>query len=160
MASLAFEMDRAKAQGDIKLSGFSGAVRSLENPGLELNDTWTFPEKYDVYQQKFQGSDNTVDYVWIELENGNAKKFYPTSFTKSRSVWEEGQNGAAPRNTGVRVNTLGTAADLYRSKATIAEAMGALAGKKVKVSKIDTIKTMRFDNSGLQNTQILTIDLV
>lgn len=158
MATLEVEMARAKENGDQKVSGFTGAVRSLENPGLEEGDTWVMPSDPDVYKQKL--GDNSVEYIWITLENGNAKKFYPSTFTKSRSIYEDGVNGSLPKNTGVRVHTKGNAAALFQGCSTIAEGMKKLAGRKMKVSKIDIVKTLRFNTSVTQNTQIPTIDFV
>lgn len=160
MSTLAIEMKRASENGDVEVAGFTGAVRSLENPGLEVGDTWTFPASPKVFQQTIGQGDNanTVQYIWIELENGNAKKFYPSTFTKSRSIYEDGVNGGLPKNTGVRVNTTGTAAEEYRKHAAVADAMAALAGKKVTVSKINTIKTLRYGTSQTQNTLIPEIN--
>lgn len=163
MATLAVELKRAETNGDHKVNGFSGAVRSLENPGLEVGDTFVIPANPDVYVQKIGQGDNanTVEYIWVTLDGTeNVKRFYPSTFTKSRSIYEDGVNGGLPKNTGVRVNTLGTAADEYRKHATVAEGMAALAGKKVRVTKIDTIKTLRYGFNTTQNTQIPTIDFV
>lgn len=158
MATLAVEMQRAQSAGDVKVGNFSGAVRSLENPGLELNDEWTFPTEYDVYQQKI--GDNSVEYIFVTLTNGNAKKFYPSTFTKSRAIYNEAQNGGLPTNTGQRAFTKGSAAELFRQHGSVAEAMAALAGKKVKVTSLDTVRTLRFGTQSLQSTLIPTIDLV
>lgn len=158
MATLEVEMNRAKEQGDVKVNGFSGAVRSLENPGLEAGDTWVMPTNPDVFKQKIGNDGNTVEYIWITLDNGNAKKFYPTTFTKSRSIYEDGVNGGLPKNTGVRVHTKGSAAEVFQNCATIAEGMQKLAGRKIVVSKVDTVKTLRYNTTTTQNTLIPTID--
>lgn len=153
MAALEVEIKRAKAAGDVEITGFSGAVRSLENLGLEVGDEWTFPTKYKVYKQKI-GEKNSAEYIFIDI-NGNAKKFYPSTFTKSRTVYNEDKT-----TTGNRVHTLGTAADLFRSAGSVDEAMKLLAGKKVKVTDVVTVRTLRFDRTDLMNTTIPTIDLV
>ena len=152
MASLTIEMARAKANGDKKVSGFKGAQRSLENVALEKGDRFTFPQSYDVYEQKI--GENTVQYVWVEI-NGNAKKFFPSTFTKSRTIYNE--DGTS---TGERVHTLGTAADKYREFGTVEEGMKALAGKTVEVSDVQVVRTLRFGTSSVMNTQIPTIDIV
>lgn len=152
MASLVIEMARAKANGDKKVSGFKGAQRSLENVALEKGDKFTFPQSYDVYEQKI--GENTVQYVWVEI-NGNAKKFFPSTFTKSRTIYNE--DGTS---TGERVHTLGTAADKYREFGTVEEGMKALAGKTVEVSDVQVVRTLRFGTSSIMNTQIPTIDIV
>lgn len=153
MAKLEVEMARALANGDKKVTGFVGGVRSLENIALESGDTFTIPTQFDVFEQKI--GDNKAQYIWVTLENGNAKRFYPSTFTKSRTVYNE--DGTS---TGERKFTLGTAAEEFRKHGTIEEAMQALAGKKVKVTKLETIRTLRFGTTSLMNTQIPTIDIV
>ena len=62
MATLAVEVARAEARGDKKVNGFSGAIRSLENVGLEQGDILTIPDKFtDIYEQKI--GDNTAQYI-------------------------------------------------------------------------------------------------
>lgn len=151
MAKLEVEMARAAANGDKKVTSFKGGVRSLENVALELNDTFTFPTTFDVYEQKI--GDNTAQYIWVILEDGNAKRFYPSTFTKSRTIYNE--DGSS---TGERKFTLGTAAEEFRKHGTVEEGMQALAGKKVKVTKLEIVRTLRFGTTSLMNTQIPTID--
>lgn len=153
MANLTVEKARALANGDKQVAGFSGGIRSLENVALELNDTFTFPTTYEVFEQKI--GDNKVQYIWVTLENGNAKRFYPSTFTKARTVFNE--DGTS---TGVRKYTLGTAAEEFRKYGTVEEGMKALAGKKVKVTNIEVVSTLRYNSDKLQNTQIPTIDIV
>lgn len=153
MANLTVEKARALANGDKQVAGFSGGIRSLENVALELNDTFTFPTTYEVFEQKI--GDNKVQYIWVTLENGNAKRFYPSTFTKARTVFNE--DGTS---TGVRKYTLGTAAEEFRKHGTVEEGMKALAGKKVKVTNIEVVSTLRYNSDKLQNTQIPTIDIV
>ena len=63
MASIEVEEARAKSAGDqVVGNSFTGAVRSLENPGLEVNDEWTFPATYSVRSQKI--GDNSVQYIF------------------------------------------------------------------------------------------------
>lgn len=153
MAKLEVEMARAKAAGDKKTTGFKGAQRSLENVSLETGDQFTFPTQYEVYEQKI--GDNTAQYIWVTLADGNAKRFYPSTFTKSRTVYNE--DGTS---TGERKFTIGTAAEEYRKYGTVEDGMKALAGKTVKVSDMEIIRTLRFGTTSLMNTQIPTIDFV
>ena len=153
MAKLEVEMARAAANGDKKVTGFTGGVRSLENVALELNDTFTFPITFDVYEQKI--GDNTAQYIWVTLEDGNAKRFYPSTFTKSRTIYNE--DGTSTEN---RKFTLGTAAEEFRKHGTVEEGMNALAGKRVKVTNIETIRTIRYGTNQVTNSQIPQIDFV
>lgn len=153
MAGLAIELDRAKARGDKKVNGFSGAVRSLDSLGLEKGDKFTIPTSFDVYEQKI--GDNVAQYIFVEMANGNAKPFYPSTFTKSRGVFNE--DGTA---TGDRVHTKGTAAELFRSQGDVQKGMDLLKGKTLVVSEVETVRTLRFGTTSLMNAYIPTIDLV
>lgn len=153
MATLAVEMARAQARGDKKVNGFSGAVRSLDSLALEKGDKFKIPESFDVREQKI--GDGTVQYIFVELSNGNAKPLYPTTFTKSRTVYNE--DGTS---TGQRVHTKGSAAELFRSKGSVNEAMEALKGKTLEVTDVETVRTLRFGTTTLMNAQIPTIDIV
>lgn len=169
MANLQFEIERAKQNGDViaeTVGEFSGATRSLENQGLEVGDTWTFPKDgYKVCKTKI-GNTEGVEYIWIELENGNSKKFFPSTFTKSRGLFEmDDKLRPKPlvdeKGVQIRMKTEGNAAELFRAEPTVQKAMMALAGKKVTVSNVRTGKILNFnDNSKLQNTQFYTIDIV
>lgn len=153
MAQLAVEVARALANGDKKVAAFKGGVRSLENVALEVGDQFTFPTEFEVYEQKI--GDNTAQYIWVTLANGNAKRFYPSTFTKVRTVYNE--DGTS---TGERKFTEGTAAEKYREYGTVQEAMQAMAGKTVKVTALESVRTLRFGTTSLMNTQIPTIDFV
>lgn len=153
MAGLTVEIQRNQARGDKKVKGFTGAVRSLENFVLEIGDEFTIPEKFDVYEQNLGNA--KVQYIMVELTNGNAKPFYPSTFTKSRSVFNE---DGTP--TGVRKHTMGTAADEFRKHRNVQEAMESLRGKTLKVSDIEIVRTLRFGTRELVYAQIPTIDIV
>lgn len=153
MATLAVELKRNEARGDKKVNGFSGAIRSLENLGLEVGDKFTMPDEYQVYEQKI--GDNSVQYIMVELTNGNAKPFYPSTFVKSRTVYNE--DGTS---TGERKHTMGSAAELFRTFGNIQEGMEALKGKTLEVTKVESVRTLRYGTESLMNAQIPTIDLV
>lgn len=169
MAKLKFEIERAQLNGDViatEVGEFTQAQRSLENQGLEAGDTWTFPKDgYKVCKTKV-GNTEGIEYIWIELENGNAKKFFPSTFTKSRGIFEEDSKGRPTAVLGkdgmqIRMKTTGTATDLFRTEASVQGGMMKLAGKKVTVTKVTPAKILNFnDNSKLQNTQFYTIDIV
>ena len=152
MSTLAVEMARAKANGDRPVAGFTGGQRSLDNVALEVGDKFTLPEKYTVYETMI--GENKAEYIWIEV-NGMAKKFFPSTFTKSRRVYNEDMTP-----TETRVHTNGTAAELYRQFGTVKEGMEALAGKTVVVSDIQTIRSLNFIGTRVVNVQIPVIDLV
>lgn len=154
MATLAVEKQRAEARKDKVVNGFSGAVRSLENTGLEAGDVLVIPDTFEVREQKI--GDGTAQYIFCQLgDTQNVKPFYPSTFTKSRQVYDE--NG---QPTGVRKHTMGSAAELFRSFGSVAEGMNALRGKKIKVTNIENVRTLRFGTTTLMTAQIPTIELV
>lgn len=153
MAELTVEVKRAEARGDKKVNGFKGAVRSLENIGLEKGDVLTIPEKFEVFEQKI--GDGVTQYIFAQLENGNVKPFYPSTFTKQRTIYNE--DGTS---TGERVFTQGSAAELFRGFGSVQEGMDALKGKKIKVTDITPVRTLRYGTTSVMTAQIPTIDLV
>lgn len=157
MAGLAVEMDRALARGDKKVNGFSGAIRSLDNLGLEKGDQFTIPESFDVMEQQFGQVPNITktEYIFVTLADGNVKPFYPSTLVKSRTVYNE--DGTS---TGERVHTKGTAADLFRAQGKVQKGMEALKGKTLKVTDMETVRTLRYGTTSLMNAQIPTIDIV
>lgn len=154
MATFAVEIERNLARGDKKVGNkFAGEVRSLETLSLEVGDKFTIPKEFEVYEQKLSG--NTVQYIMVELANGNAKPFYPSTFTKRRTVYD-----ADGTITNVRKHTMGSAAELFRKYPSVQEGMEALKGKTLEVTNIELVPTMRWDRSGLMNAQIPTIEIV
>lgn len=140
--------------GAKEVNSFGGAVRSLENTGLEKGDTFTFPKTYDKIYERMFGT-NKAAYILVEIGPDNVKPFYPSTFTKSRTIYNEDKT-----STGQRVYTTGTAAEIFQKCATVDEGMQKLAGKKVIVSDIKTIRTLRYGTTELMNAQIPVIDLV
>ena len=153
MAGFSVEVARAKANGDKQVAKFEGAVRSLENLNLEEGDQFVMPEKYEVFEQKI--GTGKAQYIFIDLGNDNVKKFYPSTLTKSRTIYNE--DGSS---TGQRVYTKGTAAELFRSVGSVEEGMNLLKGKTLKVTKVETVRTIRYGTTSLMNAQIPTIGLV
>lgn len=154
MATLAVEVSRAEARGDKKVNGFKGEVRSLENIGLEKGDVLTIPQTFQVFEQKI--GDGVAQYILCKLgDTENVKPFYPSTFTKQRTVYNE--DGTS---TQTRVHTTGSAADLFRSFGKVEDGMNALRGKKIVVTDVKTVRTLRYGTTSLMNAQIPVINLV
>lgn len=154
MGTLAVEIKRAEARKDKVCNGFSGEIRSLDNDGLEKGDVLIIPEKFEVRERRF--GDNSAQYILCELEGTDrVKPFYPSTFTKIRTVYDE--DGIA---TSERVHTTGSAAELYRSFGSIADGMDALRGKKICVTDVIPVRTLRYNSDQLMTAQIPVIDLV
>ncbi len=147
------EIKRSLAAGDKQARKFTGSVRSVDSTALMLGDTWTFPETYTIMDHTFS-SGRTIQYVFIEVD-GRTIPFYPTTFTKSRRVYNEDKTATDERKT-----TAGTAAEKYREFPDIQSAMDALKGKKCTVSNVEIIRTLDYNTREVVDTRILTIDFV
>lgn len=151
------EMTRALAGGAIKVTGFSGAVRPTELNNFVEGDTFTFPEEYEVLQMKF--GDNAVDFILVEvvneqIEEESVKRFFPSTMWKNRVVVDD------QGKISGRAHTDGTLAEHFQTFGSVQDAMDDVKGKKVVISKMTTIKTLRYGTSEIVNATIPTIDLV
>lgn len=158
MGTLIQEVQRANARGDKSQKGFTGAIRNLENTGVELGDKFKIPEgDFEVRVQKI--GNNEAEYIFVELLNepGQYKQFYPSTFTKNRYVYNEDGTRVEPRQ---RVETKGTATDLFKKYGGVEEGMKALQGKTLEVTNMEEVRTVRFGTTSLMNAQIPTIDIV
>lgn len=152
------EEKRAKAIDGNPSTKFSKPLRSTENMAFEVGDVITLPTPpFNVFRRAI-GS-NIAEYVIVEVKSAagveSAKQFYPSVFAKMRPIYNEDKTP-----TGNRAVTKGTAAEKAREFVEVNAAMEALAGKKVKVSNIDIIRTLNFDRTEVVNDKIMTLDLV
>lgn len=151
--TIATEIARAKKAGARTLTGFSGAMRSVNIDYIQDGDVLVFPESYEVLSSPIRGSKNEetgrpneAEYIYIDVErNGKTipLPFYPSSFWKRRAVCDD--QGYL---TGDYETAGGAVLDELEGYATIDEALAFLAaqakaGKKVRVS-MKKIKTLRF----------------
>lgn len=163
MGTIAQEVKRSEARGDKSVAGFAGAVRSVELNNLEKGDVLIIPETFNVRETSIRGTNgttNTAQYIFCELEgrDGEVKQLFPGTFTKMRVVYNE---DGTPVRPSQRVYTKGTAATLFRQHSTVAEAMDALKGKKVRVTDIIEVRTLRYGSKNdIVTAEIPVLDLV
>lgn len=151
MATLVMAQERAKARQDKKIDGFTGEIRDVDFTGFTEGTVFTIPENPEVYQSASFGQ-----YIFCPIENSEEViQFFPSSFLKNRTPYNE--DGTIQ---GSRVFAGGTAVKKYREHASVAAGMAALAGKKIKVSKVDNVRTKRYNGNDLVTTQIPTFDIV
>lgn len=147
----------AKARGDRKLSAFIGATRDPELNGFVEGDTFKLPADYtnQVYETSFNG--NTTQYLIVNVgteENPDYKQFFPSTFWKSRAICD-----AEGNLTGARAKTQGDATAEFLKYGAVQEGMMAIAGKTLKITKIETHKTRAYnDPSRVVDAQFMTID--
>lgn len=142
---------------------FNKAVRNMDaGDPLNVNDVITIPTEYKVLQVNFTPEAKTPTialFIMAEVKNEvtgaeRNMRFYPNQLTKiAYPVDADGKR--LPK-----VKTTGTATKEYTSYATIDEAMEALKGKKIRVTKDDVYQTLRFGDNAIVNTHIYNYDLV
>jgi hypothetical protein len=155
MLTLVVEDSKANENGAKRIAEFGGAVRSVENTNFEAGDTFTIPEDFEIWEEPIQGSDKVMQYIFVELTNGKVKRLYPSVFTKARQVYNE--DGTM---TNKRVYTTGSAADLFRTKGTVQDAMNLMKGKTITVTAVNEVRTLRYGTTDLIFAQIPVLDLV
>lgn len=157
MATLIQDEPKPHNVSDRKKEGFSSkSPRGLELNYLEVGDEFIIPENFEIYEQNIGGY--IVDYINIELTDGRKKVFYPSVFAKQRSVYNEDGTLVQPVQ---RVATKGSAADLSCSLGyDIARTMDKLRGRKLKVTNVEHIRTLRLGTTSTMMTTIPTIDII
>ncbi|MGI6218334.1 MAG: hypothetical protein ACOYJE_00485 [Bacteroidaceae bacterium] len=151
MSSIAIEEKRQLAYGAKKINKFTTAVRPLDNTGLEVGDVFQIPENYTVFERMF--GTNKAQYILVEVGTDNAKPFYPSTFSKSRRVYNE---DGTP--TTERVTVKGTAVDEFQKYGDVNTAMESMKGKWIKVSDMEEVRTVQFGTTNLTYAQIPTLD--
>ena len=136
------------------IGGFTKPMRGVENTSFEKGDEFTIPENPQVYSMTL-GSGN-AEFIVVETKSGIYKRFFPSVFYK-RGM-ELGKDGLP---TGTIVHSTGKVCEDARSYKTVAEAMAALANKRVKVTDLVYRRiSSRFQERGYIDTGFPTLDYV
>lgn len=152
-------VEKAKKETNVvSLTSFPGEMRDAEIVTFKEGDVFTVPKQFDILGVKLAGSEDPVPFILVETDGkdgrGFAKRFFPSTFWKSRTVYTKDK---IPTEKHVSVS--GTAVDFVHQYTTVEEAMNALKGKKIKISKMTSVITLSF-RGNLVNTNIPVIDLV
>ena len=147
------ELERAELQGDVPVEKLSGAIRSIDFTGLELNDEFEIPADYKIMEHTLQGR-NKAQYIKVTTSTGSVKDFYPSTFTKSRLIYNDKNEPTSEPDV-----TNGTAAEHWRTVGDPNEALQSIIGKKMKVTETRAKKIRGF-NGGTQLTTFYKIDFV
>ena len=152
-------VEKAKKETNVvSLKSFPGEMRDAEIVTFKEGDVFTIPEQFDILGVKLAGSEDPVPFILVETDGkdgkGFAKRFFPSTFWKSRTVYTKDK---IPTEKHVSVS--GTAVDFVHQYTTVEDAMNALKGKKLKISKMTSVVTLSF-RGNLVNTNIPVIDLV
>lgn len=152
------EVKRAMANGaKVSNDGWTGAVRSLEDPTFQIGDEFTFPakwEKKDILEGRFG------KFTHITTNTGAVKQWFPGTLTKRREICEKDSNGFVI-GTGKFDQNDGDVAEFYQKFAENNEAMNALCNKTVRVTDKRTHKVADFnDPTRLRNSIFYTFEFV
>lgn len=156
MATLAVMKKRDELDGIVAASDnkFTGAVREPGVSAFEKGDTFKIPENFKVYNQPI--GDNTVQFIYVEVGSSKiAKRFYPSIMWRSRNVCNEDK-----MLTGEVMRASGTAVDEFRKYGSVQDAMTALKGKTLRITKMQPVRTLRYNSTDLITDHIPVIDLV
>ncbi|MGM9534471.1 MAG: hypothetical protein ACI3VR_04440 [Intestinibacter sp.] len=153
MMDIKKELERAELQGDVPVEKLSGAVRSIDFTGLELNDEFEIPADFKIMEHTFQGG-SKAQYIKVVTSTGMVKDFYPSTFTKGRLIYNDRNEPTADRDV-----TNGTAAEHWRTFVDPNEALQSIVGKKMKVTETRSRKVRAF-NGGTTMTMFYKIDFV
>lgn len=142
---------------------FNKAVRNMDaGDPLSVGDVITIPTEFKVLQVNLTPDAKTPTmalFIMVEVKNEDTgaernMRFFPNQLAKvTFPVDADGKR--LPK-----VKTTGTATKEYTSHATIDEAMEALKGKQIKVTKDDVYQILRFGDNAIVNTHIYNYDLV
>lgn len=142
----------------VSLKSFLGEMRDAEIVTFKEGDVFTIPAQFDILGVKLAGSSDPVPFILVETDGkdgkGFAKRFFPSTFWKSRTVYTKDK---VPTEKHVSVS--GTVVDFVHQYTTVEDAMNALKGKKLKISKMTSVVTLSF-RGNLVNTNIPVIDFV
>jgi hypothetical protein len=156
MATLAIMKKRDELEGIVAASDnkFTGSVREPGVSAFETGDEFKIPEDFKVYNQPIGG--NTVQFIYVEVgPNKVAKRFYPYIMWRSRSICNENK-----MLTGEVMRSSGTAVDEFRKYGSVQDAMTALKGKTLKITKMQPVRTLRYNTTDLITDHVPVIDLV
>lgn len=142
---------RAIANGDYRVSDFSGAVKAMESFGFEEGDVFTVPTEFNVFCQRVGGC--ISEYIFVVTQDDQVRKLYPSHFTR-RVRKHDGSDWVG------YVCAKGTACDLYRKFGSIGEAMDALKGKTIRVSNVERVLTLDPYTDNIRYRTVYTFDLV
>lgn len=168
MATLTVEKDRAIVNGDyVAKNGFTSAVRALDGNNFEEGDIFQIPKDFEVFvdSRLTRDPEKPVQYTFVQMldKSGkpveNAKRLFPSSLCKTVFIWAKDENGELV-STGKSVKSSGNVIAEVATYAKMQDAMTAIAGKPMKITKIKRVQTRNFERDDLTNANVMTIDFV
>ena len=136
------------------IGGFTKQMRGVDNMSPEAAPEQTIPDTPQVCSTTL-GRGN-AEFIVVETQSGICKRFFPSVFYK-RGM-EVNKDGML---TGNIIYSTGKVCEDARSYQTVAEAMAALANKRVKVTDMVYCRiSSRFQERGFIDTGFPTLEYV
>lgn len=148
----------------VSFKGIEVRVNDGSNMFAE-GDEFTIPTGEDLQEskfiRKFQG--NNAPGIFVDV-NGVAKELYISAFVKAVVPYNDDSTRVkdAEGNNLPAVVAKGTAVDLWKQSPDAESALSSVEGKKMKITKIESVQTMRQRAGGVRslgNQWVFTIDL-
>lgn len=170
ISSVNVALERIKAAG-----GQVGGNLNFSNVEVRVNDgsnmfsegdEFIVPTGEDLNQSKFIRNFNGNKAPGIVVSVGEQpKELYLSSFVKAVVPYNDDSTRAkdASGQPAPAIIADGSAVALWKKSANAEDALQSIAGKKLKISKIQSVQTMRLRANGqrtLGNQWVYTIDLV
>lgn len=140
-------------------------IRDLGATSFEKGDVIDFPSNWKecVFERVIPGATRPAAGILVSC-NGLPKELYAGTLNRSVRPYDgEGNPVMNPDGSLVpRVEANGTASQLYKQQSNAAKGFEALAGKKIVVSDIIPVQTLRFAGNGERrpgNQNVYIMDL-
>lgn len=140
-------------------------VRDLGAANFEKGDVIDFPSNWEdcAFERKIPGATRPAVGILVSC-NGMPKELYVGTLNRSVRPYDDAGNPVMNPDGSLlpRVEANGTANQLYRQQSTAAEGFKALAGKKIVISDIIPVQTLRFAGNGERrpgNQNVYIMDL-
>lgn len=178
MGKLGKEIDRAQSAGEMVIGDSferCAQVRSIEST-LEAGDVFEIPARIEVRgidmgRLDRRGKKVVAEYMFVENQNGDAKKLFPSMLQKRVRRYEKQENPGDPlipvEGANAYAVSTGSACDkLIKDYGDVNKFFAdfkegrPLAGKKIQVTKIDHIYTKMYDRDEPTTSPVYQFDLV
>lgn len=151
--------------GNLNFANIEVRVNDGSNMFVE-GDVFTVPSGEDLQNSKFirKFNGNNAPGIFVEVA-GQPKELYLSSFVKAVVPYNADSTRVMDANgqpVPAKIAT-GSAVDLWKKSADAESALQSIAGKQLKITKIDQVQTMRLRTNGtrsLGNQWVFTIDIV
>lgn len=143
---------------------FSGDVRALGATFLDEGDVFRIPADFKVYKHNDLSKNAGRDVCFTVAEMfdtaGNSvggKNVFPGMFNRTVYEWEKDEFGNLINLHKTRIPEGDPVKD-FNAESTIQNAMKKIAGRKIRVKKVDHVNTRNFAKTDIQSQSVYTLE--